>query len=132
MCIRDSFKGRRRTLTEASRQCGVHPLNKTSNYTSLQKPEIHSYYAPFFSPLPNSHSSPPGIPLLTQSTFSSSPNRSIPNTLTAIHPFNQPTIIHPFHMTKPSQCTLVYSLIYSFLHTTKPPNTCLLYTSDAA
>src|SRR5678816_2053836 len=34
-------------------------------------PPIHSYYAPFFSPLPNSHFSPTGIPLLTQSTFSS-------------------------------------------------------------
>src|SRR5678816_3530547 len=26
-----------------------------------------------------------------------------------------PTIIHPFHMTKPSQSTFIYSLIYQFL-----------------
>src|SRR5678815_1706339 len=38
--------------------------------------------------------------------------------LTTIHPLNQPTIIHPFHMTKPSQHTFIYSLIYPFLLTT--------------
>src|SRR5678815_5616977 len=36
-----------------------------------QNPVILSYCAPSFSPLPNSHFSPPDIPLLTQSTFSS-------------------------------------------------------------
>src|SRR5678815_4785924 len=72
-----------------------------------------------------------------------SPSRSVPNTLATIHSLNQPTIIHPFHMTKPSQHTFIYSLIYPFLHTTHLSNTfiphfinsshtCLLYTSDAA
>src|SRR5678815_5875192 len=28
-----------------------------------------------------------------------SPSRSVPNTLSTIHPLNQPTFIHPFHMT---------------------------------
>src|SRR5678815_5700855 len=44
-----------------------------------------------------------------------SPSRSVPNTLATIHPLNQPTIIHPFHMTKPSQHTFIYSLMYPFL-----------------
>src|SRR5678815_5487633 len=44
------------------------------------------------------------------------------NTLATIHPLNQPTIIHPFHMTKPSQHTFIYSLIYPFLHTTQLSN----------
>src|SRR5678816_835571 len=47
-----------------------------------------------------------------------SPSRSVPNTRDTIHPLNQPTIIHPFHMTKPSQHTFIFSLIYPFLHTT--------------
>src|SRR5678815_5680454 len=47
--------------------------------------------------------------------FLRSPSRSIPSTFTTtIHPFNQPTIIHPFHMTKPSKRTFIYSLIYPF------------------
>src|SRR5678816_1340853 len=44
-------------------------------------------------------------------------------THTTIHPLNQPTITHPFHMTKPSQHTFIYSLIYPFLHTTPLSNT---------
>src|SRR5678816_1396695 len=112
MCIRDS--------TMASRQCGVHPLALVGhNHTPSQNPAIYFYYAPFFSPLSNSHYSPPGIPLLTQQIFLLSPIRSIPRTLTSIHPLNQPTIIHPFHITKPSQCTFICSLIYSFLHSTQ-------------
>src|SRR5678815_2386959 len=46
-----------------------------------------------------------------------SPSRSVPNTLITIHPLNQPTIIPPFLITKPSQHTFIYSLIYPFLHT---------------
>src|SRR5678816_496249 len=51
-----------------------------------------------------------------------SPSRSVPNTLSTIHPLNQPTFIYPFHMTKPSQHTFIYSLINPFLHTTQLPN----------
>src|SRR5678815_5184933 len=58
-----------------------------------------------------------------------SPSRSVANTLTIIHPLNQPTIIHPFHMTKISQCTFIfiYSLIYSFLQTTQFSNAFIPY-----
>src|SRR5678815_5386760 len=67
-----SSMGPRRTLTLASHQCVVHPLAKVGhNHTPSQNPAIHSYYAPLFSPLSNSHFSPSAIPLLTQSTFSS-------------------------------------------------------------
>src|SRR5678816_1211436 len=67
-----SFTGKRRTLTMASRQCGVNPLAQVGhNNTPSPNLAIHHYYAPFFSPLPNSHFSPPGISLLTQFTFSS-------------------------------------------------------------
>src|SRR5678815_4607053 len=59
-------------LTIASRQCGVHPLTQVGhNHTPSQNPAIQSYYAPFFSPLPNSHFTPKDILSLTQFTFSS-------------------------------------------------------------
>src|SRR5678816_1514158 len=53
-------------------KCKVHSLAQVGhNHTPSQNPAIHSYYAPLFSPLPNSHFSPSDILLLTQSTFSS-------------------------------------------------------------
>src|SRR5678816_2292501 len=54
----------------ASHQCEVHLLAQMGhNHTPSQNPAIHSYYAPFFSPLPNSYFSPSGIPLLTLQFF---------------------------------------------------------------
>src|SRR5678816_3799131 len=52
-----------------------------------------------------------------------SPSRSVQNTLSTIHPLNQPTFIHPFHMTKPSQHIYICSLIYPFFHITPLSNT---------
>src|SRR5678816_248207 len=55
--------------------------------------------------------------------FLRSPSQSIPNTLSTIHPLNQPTFIHSFHMTKPSKHTFIYSLIHPFFHTIQLCNT---------
>src|SRR5678815_1003641 len=97
----------------ASGQCWVYPLTQVGhNHTLSQNTAIHSYYVPFFSPLLNSDFSPSGIPLLTQSTFSSvSSSRSIPSILNNIHPLTQPTNYHPFF--PHGQTISTYSLILS-------------------
>src|SRR5678815_34388 len=121
MCIRD----RRWTLTMVNRQCKgsslgpggpqPYPPHKTPPFT----PIMHLY----------SHLCQTHISLLQTFVyrlnphFLRSPGRSVPNTLATIHPLNQATIIHPFHMTKPSQHTFIYPLIYPFLHTTQLSNT---------
>src|SRR5678816_468309 len=73
----------------------------------------------FFSPLPNSHFTPPEILLMTQSTFS-----SVTQPVDSQHTHhyisdNQPTIIYSFRMTKPSKHTFIYSHLSLFsYHTT--------------
>src|SRR5678815_4009154 len=105
--------GPRRTFTMVNRQCKGSSLGPGGPQPCPHTKPRHSHLSCTFSCLCQTH-----ISLLQ--TFVHrlnplslrSPSRSVPNTLSTIHPLNQPTIIHSFHMTKPSQHTFIYSLIY--------------------
>src|SRR5678816_4533231 len=78
----------------------------------LTKPTIHSCYAPFFSPLPNSHFSLPGIPFLTHSTFF-----SVSYPVDSQHTYHytsvSPTVCHPSF--PHDQTILTYFHLFSHL-----------------
>src|SRR5678815_1221208 len=106
----------------ASRQCRIHFLAQLGyNHTPLTKP-CHSLLLCTFLLASAKFTFLKAFLYLLNPLFLLSPSHSIPNTLTTIHPLNQSTVIHPFHMKKPFQRTFIYSLIYCFLHTTQLPN----------
>src|SRR5678816_1724226 len=99
--------GPRRTLTMVNRQCKgsfpgpggpqPHPFTKPRHSFLLCTFILASAKLTFLS---FRHSFTDSIHF-----FFGLPSRSVPNTLTTIHPLNQPAVIHPFHMTKPVSYT---------------------------
>src|SRR5678815_4307851 len=96
--------GPRRTLTMVNRQCkGSSPGPGGPQPCPHTKP-------PPFSPIMHLYSRLCQTHIFLLQTFVHrlnplslrSPSQSVPNTLSTIHPLNQPTIIHPFLLFIPS------------------------------